>query len=349
MRFFVLGFLLYSSQSFSFEPICQSPKYFDKKSIKQILKKDLNLTENQLIIYSVNPPAPIEWSTPGKAFKSIFKNSFLTEGYDVQEFDSEGLLVTRKHAIKTHFIGHMFMQLKCAGFPTVLTGMSSPGDEEISGLMLEGKSFNQIISTTKGHFNTSKELQEEIALRKERVGNLNYMGINLNQNSCEELLKYLTEYTACGVNQRYGGLDANPHKGEGAGCSAFAISFLQRLNIVPRIDEMKNESFGSQFLRKIKVPKIMLSFKGSDPKLGAWGILRGKDVNWASDKEEGRDVTFFDPELFSKWVSEFKKTNIEGLKYLGRDNNPKVNGIWFEENQNKSVEPSSIPIDYLKS
>jgi hypothetical protein len=349
MKFFVLLFLVCSFSSYALEPICQNPKHFDKKDIKHIFKKDLNLTENQLIIYSVNPPTPIDWSTPGKAFKSIFKNAFITEGYDVRESDSEGLLITRKQSIKTHFIGHMFMQLKCTGLPTVLTGMSSPGDEEISGLMLKGKSFNQIVSTTKGHFNTAKELQEEIELRKERVGNLHYVGINLKPSSCEELLKYLTEYTACGVNQRYGGLDANPHKGEGAGCSAFAISFLQRLNLVPRIEEIKNESFGSQFLRKIKVPKIMLSFKESDPKLGAWGILRGKDVNWAKEKEEGRDVTFFDPELFSKWVSEFKKTNIEGLKYLGRDNNPKINGIWFEENQNTSIEPSSYTIDYLKS
>lgn len=333
----------------AFEPICNHPETVSKKDLKNIIKNEANNKDNQLIVYSVNPPTPIDWSTPGSAFKSIFRNSFIKEGYTIEETDFEGDVVRYKKKIKTHFIGHMFIELKCAGYPTILTGMSSPGYEEIKGLMLKGKSFTQIISTTKGHFNTATELQKEIDIRKSKVGNLSSMGVKLSHNSCEELLKYLTEYKACGVNNRYGGLDASPHKAEGAGCSAFAISFLQRLNIVPMLDSISSETFGSEFSRKIIVPHFMLKRNKKDPKVGAWGLLRGKKVSWAKDTKEGRNVVFFDPELFSKWVKDFNpENNNTGMVYLGRDGNPLVNSIWFEEKQN-NIPPSEFDINYLLS
>lgn len=349
MKQFTYLLLLISNVAFSFDPICNSPQTFTKDSITPIFKTENSTnTQNQLIIYSVNPPTPIDWSTPGKAFKSIFRNSFINEGYDVEYEDSLGNMVKRKQSIKTHFIGHMFMELKCAGYPSILTGMSSPGYEEIKGLMIDGKSFTQIISTTKGHFNTSAELQKEIDIRKEKVGNLQYMGVNLKSNSCEELLKYLTEYRACGVNQRYGGLSANPHRGEGAGCSAFALSFLQRLKVMPMIDDLTDNNFGNEFKRTIIIPKNMLKIQGKDPEVGAWGLLRGVEAKWAPNKEEGTEVTFFDPELFSKWVKEFNpEKNNSGLTYLGRDGNKLINGVWFEENQTQT-DSSSFILDYLK-
>ncbi len=331
----------------SFEPLCSSPQAFTKKDIQTVFQNKENSANNQLIIYSVNPPTPIDWSSPKSAFKSIFRNSFIKEGYDAEEFDYDRGLVKKRKQVKTHFIGHMFMQLSCAGYPSILTGMSSPGYEEIKGLMIDGKSFSQIISTTKGHFNTSQELQEEIDIRKRKAGNLHYMGINLRPGSCEELLKYLTEFKACGVNTRYGGLDANPHKGEGAGCSAFAVSFLQRLNLVPMIDKIKKGDFGSEFLRTINIPKIMLKTETDDPKIGAWGLLKGSKISWASG-EDGRPTTFFDPELFSKWVQEFSpEKNNSGLTYIGRDGNKLINGIWFEENS-KNIKASDFSLDFLK-
>jgi hypothetical protein len=215
--------------------------------------------------------------------------------------------------------------------------------------MIDGKSFTQIISTTKGHFNTSEELQKEIELRKEKVGNLNYMGVNLSQNSCEELLKYITEYKACGVNTRYGGLSANPHRGDGAGCSAFSLSFLQRLNIMPDIDQIKSEVFGNEFVREINVPKNMLLHQDRDPEVGAWGLLKGNKIQWAKNKEDGLNVKFFDPELFSKWVKEFNPNqSVPNLRYLGRDGNKLIQGIWFEE-ANINIEKSLFNIDYLLS
>lgn len=339
--------LLMTNLAHAFEPICSNPNEVTTKDFQAIIKEKNYKGPNQLIIYSVTPPTPIDWSTPGKAFKSIFRNSFIKEGYNIEEEDNEGNKQTRKVNIKTHFIGHMFMELKCNNRPAILTGMSSPGYEEIKGLMIEGKSFTQIISTTKGHFNTAKELQTEIDLRKEKVGNLSYMGINLKDDSCEELLKYLTEFRACGVNNRYGGLDANPHKGEGAGCSAFALSFLQRLNVVPMLDGMDDNQFGAQFKRVVYVPQHLLKSQLKDPEIGAYGLLRGNKIQWAKDKTEGREVKFFDPELFSKWVAEFKNEKaIEGLSYLGRDGNPNVKGVWFEENQTK-LEPSTFNLDFL--
>jgi hypothetical protein len=349
MWFIYILLFLYSNLVFAFNPICSNPENVSLTDVKNILKDEKNNKFNQLIIYSVNPPTPIDWSTPGSTFKSIFRNSFIKESYKIEDLsNNDNFSSTKKQFVKTHFIGHMFMELKCEGFPTILTGMSSPGYEEIKGLLVDGRSFEQVISTTEGHFNTAKELQDEIETRKTRVGNLSIMGINLKHDSCEELLKYLTEFRACGVNTRYGGLNANPHKSEGAGCSAFALSFLQRLNIVPMIDEIGSNDFGSQFLRTVYVPRHLLKFQNKDPEVGAWGLLRGLELSWANQKNAEKVVTFFDPELFSKWIKEFNiATNISGLRYLGRDGNKLINSIWFEE-ENNNIESSQFSIDYLK-
>jgi len=347
MKICSIGFLLFTINISAFEPICSNPRLFSKKEVKHTFTSEENKNSNQLIIYSVNPPTPIDWSTPGKAFKSIFRNSFIKEGYEVEDRDNEGNAITRKQNIKTHFIGHMFMKISCKGFPEILTGMTSPGKEEISGLMIDGKSFQQILSPTKGHFNSSNELNEEIEIRKAKVGNLNYMGINLTDSSCQELLGYFTEFHACGVSSKYGGLNSNPHKGEGAGCSAFAISFLQRLGIVKPIDELSSQDFGNQFMREINIPKIMLVNNGKDPEIGAWGLLKGNKISWANDEINGRKVKFFDPELFSDWVKNYSIENkITGLQYLGKDGNKLINGVWFEEIVPTPVK-SNLSINYL--
>lgn len=347
MRSCIYIFLFFSINIFAFEPICTSPRSFRKNEIKNIFTKEENNSTNQLIIYSVNPPTPIDWSSPGKAFKSIFKNSFINEGYEVEDHDNEGNKIIRKQNIKTHFIGHMFMKITCEGFPEILTGMTSSGKEEISGLMIDGKSFQQILSPTKGHFNSSKELSEEIEIRKSKVGNLNYMGINLTKSSCQELLGYFTEFHACGVSSKYGGLNANPHKAEGAGCSAFAISFLQRLGIVKGIEALEANDFGHQFMREINIPKIMLFQNDKEPEIGAWRLLKGHKIAWASDDTTGRKVKFFDPELFSAWVQNYSPDkNISGLQYLGRDGNKLINGIWFQE-QFSNASKSNLNINYL--
>lgn len=346
MKLLILFLLMMSSLANAFDPICSTPREFHKKEMANIFTGEI-AKSNQLIVYSVNPPTPIDWSSPGKTFKSIVRNSFINEGYEVEDKDYEGNSVLRRETVKTHFIGHMFVQLSCKGYPTILTGMTSPGTEEITGLMFEGKSFQQILSPTKGHFNSSHELAEEIEIRKSKVGNLNLMGINIKEDSCQELLKYLTEFHACGVSSRYGGLNANPHKGEGAGCSGFAISFLQRLGIVGDIESLNSNDFGNQFMREINIPKIMLFRGDKSPEIGAWGLLKGNKIPWAKDDETGKRAKFFDPELFSKWVAEFKSDkNESGLQYLGRDGNKLINGIWFEE-INSNTSKSMFDINYL--
>ena len=150
MKLLILFLLMMSSLANAFDPICSTPREFHKKEMANIFTGEI-AKSNQLIVYSVNPPTPIDWSSPGKTFKSIVRNSFINEGYDIEDKDSEGNSVLRRETVKTHFIGHMFVQLSCKGYPTILTGMTSPGTEEITGLMFEGKSFQQILSPTKGY------------------------------------------------------------------------------------------------------------------------------------------------------------------------------------------------------
>nr|BDT29531.1 hypothetical protein BHI3_29970 [Bacteriovorax sp. HI3] len=346
MKRYLLLLIVFSTWAHAFEPICNTPQSLKKKDLNGVILSKDALEQNQLIIYSVNPPTPIDWSTPKNLFDTIVKNSLLSESYEDDDFDHNFNPIKKRVLIKSHSVGHMFVQLSCAGYPSILTGMSSPSTEVVSGLMIKGKSFSHFTTAAKGYFNTSQELQEEIDIRRKKVGNLHYMGINLRPGSCEELLKYLSEFKACGLDQRYGGLDANPHKGEGSICSSFAISFLQRLNIIPMIDKIKPGEFGSEFLRTVEIPLSMLETEKQNPEIGAWNLLKGTAVSWA-ESGAGRKTVFFDPELFSKWVDGFSQNHkAKGLIYRGREGGELVKGVWFDE-KSKDILPNSFSLDFL--
>jgi hypothetical protein len=339
MKIFMLFSLIITTNVWAFQP--------------RVIKKDeTNSSQNELTIFAVNPPSPIDWSTPGKLLKTIILNGLKSEGYYTKEENSDGVESQTYHSIHSHFIGHMFMQLKCSGYPTVLTGMSSPGTTEMKGIMLEGKSFSQIIESVPGYFNISEKLEAEINFRREHIGNLNSMQIKMSENQCQQLLNYLVEYKSCGVDSRYGGLNANPHIGEGAGCSAFSVSFLQRLNLVPMLENLNSNEFGYEWKREINIPAKLLKNKDRDPELGAWGLIRGKDNAWATKDEKAVNVKFFDPELFSKWVTEFNPYGSKLpklLKYLGRANIGLSNNIVFELSDSSINDQNFQELDFLKN
>lgn len=239
-------------------------------------------SELELIFYKA--PRPLNWSTPGSLVRSTLKNSFAkVEG--------------KKYP---HPISHVNVRLKCDGEAEHFVGMTSDKStgSYLKDFLLKGISLDTFLINVKGQFIEKEKALQWLPYLK-RKGYVRTLKILLNSGQCARAQRYLKIYKELGQEKIYGGLRSHPLRGEGAGCAAFAVSFLQVLNLFP-------QELNQAWSRKLKVPLELLSYQSHRASIGFLGYLRGKDRPWAAPSEEQIQMQFWDPELMYNWVS--KKT-----------------------------------------
>ncbi|KHD87927.1 MAG: hypothetical protein OM95_11690 [Bdellovibrio sp. ArHS] len=234
---------------------------------------------NELELLFYRAPSPLNWTSPGNLVRSTFKN------------------LNAKVAGKTypHGISHVNVRLQCADKPSVYRGMTSK-KSNVSYLwdfLVEGKSLDTLLINVKGRFYTKEEILDWLPRLKAR-GYVRSFKILLNESQCARAERYLKMYESLELQNLYGGLRSLPLQGEGAGCSAFAVSFLQILDLFPpEIDEY--------WQRRLYIPLELLSNSERRARIGSIGFLRGKDRAWAKPSEKHIVVDFWDPERMFQW------------------------------------------------
>ncbi|XGC82378.1 hypothetical protein ACES2L_07800 [Bdellovibrio bacteriovorus] len=205
-----------------------------------------------------------------------------------------------------HPISHVNVRLNCDGEEEHFVGMTSDksSGSYLKDFLLKGISLDTFLINVKGQF-----IEKEMALRwlpyLKHKGYVRTLKLLLNSGQCLRAQRYLRIYKELGQEKIYGGLRSHPFRGEGAGCAAFAVSFLQMLNLFP------NE-LDQAWSRRLQVPLELLSFQSHRARIGFLGYLRGRDRPWAFPFEEQIQVRFWDPELMYNWVSQkTKKTTLE--------------------------------------
>ncbi|MCC6137222.1 MAG: hypothetical protein IT287_01200 [Bdellovibrionaceae bacterium] len=129
-------------------------------------------------------------------------------------------------------------------------------------------------------------------------GKVRAISFEINYESCVRLQKYYVEYQARGFDRQYSGFTSNLYLGEGAGCAAFAISFLQVAGVL-------DTYFQKSWSRQLSVPFSLLPEGGNPPTF--WGYMLGIEESWATKNEKALSLTIYDPEKIYDWV--FAQTN----------------------------------------
>ncbi len=108
-------------------------------------------------------------------------------------------------------------------------------------------------------------------------------------------ITYLKEYKIQNVG-RYYGLANRPRYGEGAGCSAFGVSFLDVLNLV-------DEDMRLSWSQTVNIP---LEFAGPPLRDESVSLLKVilNAGSWAKESEEHQKLTFWDPDRMHQWIQE---------------------------------------------
>lgn len=233
---------------------------------------------HQLTVYTIPSPWGMDWSSP---------RALALRGLSNQ--------LGVRHIGHKHAIGHVFVGLRDPSLAhEVLTGMTTESQtEEIELAKDLGYGLGVMGADMLGKFDPAEKLQGELDMRYE-TGLVSYLRVLLSPENGARVARFFLEYQARGLHRHYGGAN-RPRYGEGAGCSAFGVAFLDvagllepeyeaRWKVVLRVPERLYG--GPRTGHEIPLRRVM-----------AWG-------RWAREDEPHVKTVMWDPSMIYDWVQE---------------------------------------------
>jgi hypothetical protein len=260
---------------------------------------------HEFILYSFPPASPLNWSTPLKlAYGAGLKGRMVFE-----------------HGKNKHTIGHCFMELKSPDGDRELTGSTTAPDapSDADFVTKLGYGLGVLFAPMKGALDSSEKLDEEL-LQRYDTGKVIFLRFIINEEAYERMKTYIDEYREKGYDSIYNGTN-EPRKGKGAGCSAFAVSFL---DVCGYIDPY----FKKHWVRRVKMPRELVG-----------GPITGNHVSlaklifkarWAKEDEEHIPLEMWDPQLMYEWVHKVYQIACKMYQDEGNYNKLKILGKSFK-------------------
>lgn len=292
--------LLYFSLSLSSLSIAAS-------NIKELTRMNSNPNTNELTLYFIPSPYGLSWDTPASITRTTIQNQI---------------------SLKNRKIGHVIVELKCSpkenqpGFHyyTGMTGNIKPSKKL---LLIDGIGLGMLYYNYDGHLENSDELKAEIP-KQVKDKRINFTTFQISHNTCERLHQYFTEYKQKGYEAHYG-LPNRPLLGEGGGCSAYGMSFLEVAGILDQ-ELVKSWSYD------LRVPLEFIGNPISDKKVNVATLLSPfKDYRWANEDEPHKKIFFWDPDTMYRWVKEkTSRAPASNYQVIEKDG---MQGLIFDKSQ----------------
>jgi hypothetical protein len=270
-----------------------------QSTVKALHDADLPLQDsaisgqNILTIYVIPSKVKYDWTSPHTLYKSYIKNSI------------RGIC-----SKPNYLLGHAFVDLR-SSMPgeRIMAGMSSASRKEQKDLVIKQHYGLAILGCDmQGRFE-EEEYLKPILEKFSHKGRLAFMEFIISDSATERLLMFFKAFKA-GIESdssngaRYGGAFYPLYKGEGSGCSAFVISFLDLAGLL-------KEEF-EEWLVKIDIPLALIGGPYNDNKDVRLKDIR-KERNWASVSETGagnfEHLEIYDPTLMFEWINKVMENN----------------------------------------
>ncbi len=254
-------------------------------------------TDNDLTLYFIPSPHGMDWSTPASLAKSAALNRL---------------------SFKSRFIGHVWAEVRC-GEKHVLTGMVGKKFDYFNQLLVQSRGLGILFHSFEGTLESESDIRTEMKELAE-AKRINYARFILNKDNCERLITYAEEYKTNNVGRHYG-LSNRPRFAEGAGCSAFAASFLDVAGIL-------DTEILEEWSKTVNVPLNL-----SGPPVREEGVSLLKVIlsasSWAKPVEDHKKIFFFDPDSMFNWAQK-RITSSESLGDYKIEENNNMKGIVFD-------------------
>lgn len=230
-----------------------------------------HVMEHELTLFAI--PAPrligLSWKRPGGLARRTLINN--------------GLGLSRS-------LGHAAVRVQCGATATQPAGhfqgsVVDTGDDFRKMVLGEKAGLGVLLRTVPGALEKEEELQPTL---DERYGNgrLSFIRYEITAETCHALLDYAREFDRRGIAGQYGFV--RPLYGEGAGCSAFSMAFLELANL----DE---ERFRKEWSFDVRVPMKLVG--GTDNPTNKVTVFELFTTfrPWAKEDEPHRRLIGWDP------------------------------------------------------
>lgn len=235
--------------------------------------------ENSLTLYIIPPPKKISWESPSAAVWSAFFSD-IKSNY--------------------HSIGHVTPHLKCDawnGLPAVneLTGATSVDSIEKDMLTKQGTGMGILFYDFLGRLQTYDEIWKDLQKGKEMENRLSTVRFLVNPSACHRMKEYLDGYREQRLGEHYG-LYLRPRNREGAGCTAYAASYLDVAGILtPEIKKAWSKT--------VLIQESLIGRPVTDRFVDINTLLFGAEAKrWAKESEKHRKLFFYDTQFMMTWL-----------------------------------------------
>jgi len=279
---------------------------------------------NTFTLYAFKSSVGINWDSPKALAASVVKNEALS------------YINGNKR-----LLGHVSINIKC-GERNLITAMTSRGGETKRVVLNEHAGLGVLFHIFPGELESEEKLNNEIA-KKRKNGQVHSVTYMISDEACDLMFNHYDNFVDKLGMHNYG-FPVDTLAGEGAGCSAFGVSFLQAAKIA---DQKQLESWSGS----VWVPKKYIgpySSKkyieadqepydhlegGDDVKLIPLVLKPGK-TKWATPNEEGaKFLSFYDPDTMYKWIEQMDKKWSTSSDYQKRSFNKSIDLVFDYRNR----------------
>jgi len=239
---------------------------------------------NSITLFVIPPPRPLSWVSPSQiAYTTVLAST--SDSY--------------------HSIGHVTAKVDCridgrnVNFWSGMTSSdNNPSDSQL--LLEDGFGMGILYYSYNGHHENAPEILNDLEIAKNKFNRLFTLKFLINEAHCRRMAQYHREYKEYGVAKFYG-LSHKPRLAEGAGCTAYATSYLEVAGLL-------DASLKDSFSKTIRIPEILI---GKDNHKVTFNDVLYSDAaqNWASPNDEHRVLHFYDTQFMYNWALDLKKSS----------------------------------------
>ncbi len=232
--------------------------------------------QSSVTLYAFPPTYPYRWQHPHSLLTSVIRNYYFGE----------------KHRPK-RVIGHMVIELR-KDSSSIFTAMATDDFTGFRRSVLKDKiGLAVLFKLEPGHLEKTADLKTELKYRIEESGAA-FISFKISDSAYQYLRMYIDSFKIKGYDKLYNGLNM-PRSGEGSGCTAFAISFLELINVL-------SPEYKDQWAVKLNVPEKLIGDTASKKRVSLWRIFFS--FRWARKNKPSRPLTLYEPWLVYRWLNE---------------------------------------------
>jgi hypothetical protein len=233
------------------------------------------IAAQSITLYTFPPAHPYHWNNPHRLLLSTLRNYYFG---------------SKKPPVR--LIGHMVIELK-KDSERIFTGIVADDISNFKQSILnEQTGLAVLFKLVPGHLEKAADIQKEVTFRTQDA-KAAFIRIEITDSAYQYLKLYIDSFNYKGYHKLYNGLN-RPRAGEGSGCTAFGISFLELIHAL-------NPEYKDQWAVKVKVPEKLIGDTIIKKSVHIRRIFF--TFRWARKNEPCRLLTLYEPGLIYRWIN----------------------------------------------